>query len=70
MNRRACLLILIGMIGTAEAGAKVKKFAFRIKTKDGNIVGNVVIQANDVEAAKVKLMRRYPNCTILNLKSD
>jgi len=44
-----------------------KKFAFRIKTKTGGIVGNILIEAKDVEAAKVKLMQRYPGCTILNV---
>ena len=68
MNRRFCLLLLLGLVGTPEAASKLKRFAFRIKTKDGNIVGNVLIEAKDVEAAKVKLMKRYPGCTILNLE--
>ena len=68
MNRRVCLLLLLGLAGTAEAATN-QKFAFKIKTKDGNIVGNVVIEASDVEAAKVKLMKRYPDCTILSVKS-
>jgi hypothetical protein len=46
----------------------IRHFAFKIKTKDGGIVGNVVIEASDVEAAKTKLMKRYPDCTILSVK--
>lgn len=66
MNRRACLLLLLGFVGTAEAATKLKQFAFKIKTKDRNIVGNVVIEARDEDAAKVKLMKRYPGCTVLS----
>jgi hypothetical protein len=46
-----------------------QKFIFRIKTKNGGIVGNILIEAPDVEAAKAKLMQRYPGCTILNVKT-
>jgi hypothetical protein len=42
-----------------------KKFVFKIKTKSGGIVGNIVIDAKDIEAAKVKLGMRYPECEIL-----
>jgi len=42
-----------------------KKFVFKIKTKSGGIVGNIVIEAKDIEAAKVKLRKRYPDCEIL-----
>jgi hypothetical protein len=45
------------------------RFAFRIKTKSGGIVGNIVIEAKDVEAAKVKLYKRYPDCQILNVET-
>ena len=67
MNRRVCLILLLGLGGTAEAATKLKKFAFKIKTKDGNIVGNVLIEAHDVDAAKVKLFKRYPGCTVLRV---
>lgn len=43
------------------------RFAFKIKTKDGGIIGNIVIEASDVEAAKTKLMKRYPGCSILSV---
>jgi hypothetical protein len=67
MNRRVCLMLLLGLGGTAEAAMKLKKFAFKIKTKDGNIVSNVLIEAHDEDAAKVKLLKRYPGCTVLRV---
>ena len=51
----------------SDAALANRKFAFKIKTKDGGIVGNVLIEASDVEAAKVKLMKRYPGCQILSV---
>ncbi len=69
MRRRVflALIVLVGWEHHALAASN-KKFAFKIKTKDGGIVGNVLIEASDVEAAKVKLMKRYPGCTILNVQ--
>jgi hypothetical protein len=32
---------------------------------DGGIVGNIVIEAKDAEAAKHKLRERYPDCEML-----
>jgi hypothetical protein len=32
------------------------------------IVGGILIEAKDVEAAKLKLMKRYPDCMILNVE--
>ena len=42
------------------------KFAFRVKTKSGGIVGNIVIEAKDQYEAENKLRQRYPGCVILN----
>lgn len=71
MIRRTFLtMLVIGMTGTASAsviGLVPRRFAFKIKTKDGGIVGNIVIEASDVEAAKTKLMKRYPDCMILSV---
>ena len=67
MKRRVCLILLLGLGGTAEAATKLRKFAFKIKTTDGNIVGNVLIEAHDVDAAKVKLLKQYPGCTVLRV---
>ncbi len=51
-----------------SAHAANRKFVFKIKTKTGGIVGNVVIEATDIEAAKHKLQQRYPDCEILEAK--
>lgn len=70
MNRRACLVAVVAAVipaGFALATAN-KKFTFKIKTKGGSIIDNVVIEASDAEAAKVKLRRRYPDCEILSMK--
>ena len=69
MHRRLFLSVALSLVFSQPAFAAIQKFAFKIKTKDGNIVGNVLIEASDVEAAKVKLMKRYPDCTILSVKA-
>lgn len=43
----------------------MRKFVFKVKTKSGGIVGNIVIEAKDIEAAKYKLRQRYPDCEIM-----
>ena len=65
MNWRVILLALILMSGTAQAA---HQFVFRVKTKAGTNVGGVSIRAKDIEAAKVKVKKRYPDCTILNVE--
>ncbi len=50
------------------AHARNRKFVFKIKTKMGGIVGKIVIEAKDIEAAKHKLWQRYPACEILEAK--
>ena len=67
MHRRHFLSVALSLIVCRPAFAANQKFAFKIKTKDGGIVGNVLIEATDVEAAKVKLMKRYPGCTVLSV---
>jgi len=42
------------------------RFAFRVKTVSGGIVGNIVIEASDQFEAMQKLQQRYPGCQILN----
>ena len=68
MHRRTFLAASLSLVVCRQAFAANQKFAFKIKTKDGGIVGNVLIEATDVEAAKVKLTMRYPGCTILSVK--
>ena len=68
MNHRMLLILLFGLVGTVEAATKTKSFAYKIKTKSGGTVGNVVIQAKDSGAANVKLMKRYPGCSVLSVQ--
>jgi len=69
MNRRVFLAILpTAILVPSVALAANRKFVFKIKTKDGGIVGNIVIEAKDMEAAKHKLRQRYPNCEILEAR--
>lgn len=54
--------------GATEVLAANKKFIFKIRTKSGSIVGNILIEAKDQFAAVSKLMQRYPGCEILEGK--
>ncbi len=69
MNRRSSLFGLLLLVTSSGAAFKLTRYSFRIKTKSGGTIGNVVIEATDIEAAKVKLNKRYPGCTILSVKS-
>ena len=66
MRRRAfltlCLAVLTGSVALASGN---KRFVFKIKTKSGGIVGNIVIEAKDIEEAKYKLRKQYPDCEIM-----
>ncbi len=66
MKRRTFITVCLSLLScSAVLAGEYKKFVFKIKTKGGGIVGNVVIQAKDIEEAKHKLRERYPNCEIL-----
>jgi hypothetical protein len=68
LDRRTWLVLAAFLMGDRLVLANTsQKFLFRIQTKDGGTVGNILIEAPDVEAAKVKLQKRYPGCTILNV---
>ena len=69
MNRRNVLIGLLFLATSSGAAFKLTRFSFKIRTKSGGTIGNVVIEATDIEAAKVKLNKRYPGCTILSVKS-
>ena len=69
MNRREFVAMgLAALCLPRQAAAANRKFVFKIKTKSGGIVGNIVIEAKDAEAAKHKLRQRYPDCEILEMK--
>jgi hypothetical protein len=63
MKRRMFLAACLSMLplSAALAGER-KRFVFKIKTKSGGIVGNIVIEAKDIEEAKYKLRKQYPDC--------
>ena len=66
MRRRSFVAVCLSLLplSAALAGQR-KRFVFKIKTKSGGIVGNIVIEAKDIEEAKHKLRQRYPDCEIL-----
>ena len=43
----------------------MKKFGFRIQTRGGSVVDNLVIQGRDRDDAERKLRQVYHHCTIL-----
>lgn len=46
----------------------MKKFGFRIQTRGGSTVENLVIQGRDLEEAERKLRQVYHHCTVLEAK--
>lgn len=58
MNRRLFLSLAIPLVVCPTAFAANQKF-----------VGNILIEASDVEAAKTKLQKRYPGCMILKVQT-
>lgn len=65
MHRRAFMLVAAVFLTPTAAFAANRKFVFKIKTKSGGVIGNIVIEAKDMEAAKHKLRQRYPDCEVL-----
>lgn len=48
--------------------ANREKYLFKVKTKSGGIVGNILIEGKDLFHCISKLKRRYPGCTVLEAK--
>jgi hypothetical protein len=72
MNRRTLLTAFLpGIIGFAlpalAQSGKLRRFHVRLKSKSKSIIGTT-IEARDQYEAVVKINKRYPGCTILNLK--
>jgi hypothetical protein len=66
MRRRTFVALCLSLLPCSVAlAAHRKRFVFKIRTKSGGIVGNVVVEAKDMEEAKCKLRQRYPDCEIL-----
>ena len=72
MNRRRFVAFGLASVTAVclprQAVAASRKFVFKIKTKSGGIVGNIVIEAKDAENAKYKLRQRHPDCEIMEMK--
>ncbi len=66
-RRQFCAIVAVTAI-TGQTAWKPKRFVFRIRTKSGGIIGNIVFQAKDIFAAITKLKKRYPGCEILNAR--
>ena len=48
--------------------AEMTKFGFRIQTRGGSVVENLVIHGRDREEAERKLRQVYHHCTVLETK--
>lgn len=69
MTRRLFVLsVAVFLIPNSKAHAAMAKFVFKIKTKTGGIISNILIEAKDQYAAIAVLMKRYPGCEILEAK--
>lgn len=62
------LAFLAGAVPVAALAAN-RKFVFKIRTKSGGIIGNILIEAKDMFAAIAKLKKRYPDCEILEARA-
>ena len=47
---------------------EMRKFGFRIQTRGGSVVENLVIHGRDREEAERKLRQVYHHCTVLEAK--
>jgi len=69
MTRRFFVFgVAVLLISNSKAHAAMAKFLFKIKTKTGGIIGNILIEAKDQYAAIAILKKRYPDCEILEAK--
>jgi len=63
MTLRLCILCLL-LVSSMGAG-RFHKFKFRIKTEKNSVI-NTTIEGYDVDNAKYRLNKRYPNCKIIS----
>ena len=66
LKKLALLLLIIANLGAVRQ----YNYKFRIRTVQGSTVGNVTIHAKDIDAAKFRLNKKYPNCQIMNSKVE
>ena len=69
MHRRTFLTtsILTLLTPTIALADKYKKYEFKIKTKTGGRIG-LTQQGTDIDDAKTKVRKRYPDCEFLSSK--
>lgn len=48
----------------------VKTYVFRLKTKTGSTMGNVLQNGSDLRDAERKLQQKYPGCTVLDVREQ
>ena len=41
-------------------------YVFRVRTKSGQVIGNITVAGRDQSEAETKLRERYPDCEILS----
>lgn len=46
-----------------------QSYVFKIKTKSGGIVGNIVKQGSSQQDAERKLRKQYPDCIVLDVQA-
>lgn len=52
----------------AEIDFTRKKYVFKIRTKDGHVISNVLVEGRSQPDAEMRLRKRYPDCTILDVQ--
>lgn len=52
----------------APAPTQMTKYGFRIRTRSGTPVDNLVVQARDQAEAERKINQIYPNCDVLECR--
>jgi hypothetical protein len=68
MQRRTFLITsVLTLTPTIALADKYKKFEFKIKTKTGGRIG-LTQQGTDIDDAKTKVRKRYPDCEFLSSK--
>lgn len=54
--------------GTTRHNGHMQKFGFKIQTRSGTAVDNLVVHAVDQAAAEEKLRKMYHHCTIVEVR--
>ena len=60
MKRLLAFLLLVSV-------ADAHQYVFKVKTRGGSTIGNIVFNAKNGAEANVKLQRRYKGCTVLSM---